>query len=386
MRILACFTVLVLVFGFCSGDTFTSKETGKSFDGYATGVKIGEKTKVVTSEGEKVIDLMEYEVEYNYKGRNPFVPILSIPDGIMIQMEIEAFIEELQKEADKGPYFILIKIDSPGGRVDYCGELCNAILDLKHCKTVAYITGGDVGGAFSAAAIVSIACDEIYMAPATVIGAATMISGTGVDIEKLRGEHIAEKMRSAWRNKTASIAETTGRPSILVKAMENKEIEVVEVRINGERKFIDAVDFRPNYEKVKTWSKKGSILTLTANEASECGISDGTINSVRELMIKLNADEAQIAVNTEPDDAREYFKRVQSKFQKLDVAIENGIESINQTQSYRYALSATRELIRDAKMMLLLKRKFDGDIPYTEEQLERFLEEVNTYYKNLKRR
>ncbi len=385
MRYAVVLTTALLFLNICMGDTFTHQDTKETFDGYATSVKIGNKTKVVTPDGEKAVDMMDYEVEYNYKGRNPVIPVLSIPDAIMIQMEIRAFNEELQKEADKGPYFILIKIDSPGGRVDYCEEICNAILELDYCKTVAYISGGKKGGAYSAAAIISIACDEIYMASGTVIGAATMIAG-GDDIEKILGENTAEKFRSAWRTKTASIAEKTGRPPILVKAMENKEIEVVEVKIDGERKFIDSVNYKPEYEKVKIWSKKGFLLTLTANEAQQCGISDGQAESDRELIALLKADDVKLKPNTEPDDAREYYQRVEAKFKKLDNALENGFSSLGMTQSYRTALSTTRELIRDAKMMLMLKRKFEGDIPYEEDQLEELIEDLNSFYTNLKRR
>lgn len=382
--------VIALISGsYVFGDTFKNTKSGESFVGYPTDTVVGEKTKVMTPDGEKLVNLTEYDVTYDYNGRNAMIPVLSIPDAIMLQMETDAFIEAMKEEANKGPYFVLIEIDSPGGRVDYTKLLCDALINLKHCKTVAYITGGSTGGAYSAAAIVSLACNEICMAKNSVMGAATtvLITEKGLtDAAEVMGEDVSEKIRSANRNYFASIAESNNRSGIMAKAMEDKDIEVVEVIENGKRVFIDGINMRPDHQKVKIWSKKGSLLTLTATEAVECGMANRLVTSRQDVLEQLEASGAQVTVNMEPDEARELYKKVEAKFKKLDAAIAGGINQLGQSQNYRFAVRATRELIVDVKQMIMLKRRFDQDIPYEESDLEGFLEQINSYYESLKSR
>ena len=118
-------------------------------------------------------------------------------------METDAFAEALVEEADKGPLFILIEIDTPGGRVDLTMRMCSNIAQLKTCQTVAFLNGGKYGGAYSAGAAIALSCDKIYMVPNSAIGAATAIAltnGAPTSLTHAFGTDTGEKISSAWRN------------------------------------------------------------------------------------------------------------------------------------------------------------------------------------------
>ena len=154
----------------CLADTFKHKSKDAVYHGYATGqVNDGMNIVVTQEKGQIEINLLEYDIEPNSTGRNSFVSLLFISGEIGSEHKTKAIKEAIVEEAAKGPLLILIEIDTPGGRVDLAEQICAAINETKYCQTVAFIKGGENGGAFSAGAAISLACDKIYMAPATTI-------------------------------------------------------------------------------------------------------------------------------------------------------------------------------------------------------------------------
>jgi ATP-dependent protease ClpP protease subunit len=387
---LTYFLVIICVlwsYGF--GDTF-SKITGTEvYHGYAKSKNVSGKNLVETVEkGPLYLNLAEYDIEYNATGRNEFVSLMRIPDQIHLEMETAAFEKAIKYEADRGPLFILIEIDSPGGRVDLAIRMCNELTSLNYCKTVAYIGGGRYGGAFSAGAALALACDMIYMADNTVIGAATMITvskeGKPEDVKDAIGEDVGEKMGSAWRNYLASLAQRNGRSAMLAKAMEDKEIEVVEVRRDGKSRFIDPINKRAGQKVFKTWSKKGSLLTLTAPDAVKCGMADALAASKAHVLMDLNAADAKLIMNHQMSEARQKYDLIMGRLKTLDARMDLGLRRLNNTTSRRQALKSMRKLIRDTKYMLRMKQEFGEDIPADEANLQMFLNAVKAEYENLK--
>ena len=229
---------IVMSASIAAADTFVGDQNDLLFHGFATGNEVNGLSEVNTIEKGLInLNLNQFKIIRDRIGRNNTVALLSIPGEIILGMETNAFEKAIKTAASKGPLFILIEIDSPGGRVDLAMRICSAITKTSSCDTYAYIKGGSNGGAFSAAAAVAMACDKIYMSGGTVIGAATMIlqdsEGNPVDLQKELGENLSEKFRSGWRNYLASLAERNNRPGMLVKAMESKDIEVVEVNDSG---------------------------------------------------------------------------------------------------------------------------------------------------------
>ena len=387
-------TVLFLIMaGLAVGDTFTHKQKDIVYHGYATSELVSGKNRVITQEkGPIELNLASYKIEYNSQGRNNFVSLLSIDDVIELEHATKAFEEAIVEEADKGPQFILIEIDTPGGRVDLCKRLCAAISGVRHCHTIAYIHGGENGGAYSAGAAVSLACDEIYLVPEVSIGAATMIAassdGRVADMKKAYGEVVGEKYNSAWRTYLSSLAEENNRSGAIAKAMADKDIVVIEVSRDGNSLFIEPQDKKAGDIEIRTVCSKGELLTLSANEAVEYEIAQGIVESRQKLLVQKGIADAQIVENVKIAEAAEEYEKVVRRFNKLNQRLDLKFKEL-MAKAQRNALTRSEamrdfdELIKNGEYLLKLKRSYP-DIPYTEESLVGFVNDVKAEYAAIK--
>ena len=122
------------------------------------------------------------------------VPIHDTVDGGMAAF-VERGIETAETDGYDG---ILFHVNTPGGRIDSAVQIKDAILDAG-VPTVAFVDKN----AISAGALITLACDRIYMAPGGSIGAAT-----AVDLE---GQKASEKIISYFRAQMRATAEANGR-------------------------------------------------------------------------------------------------------------------------------------------------------------------------------
>jgi ClpP class serine protease len=376
---------VVLPAGLARADTFVHIETGKVYHGFAVRNPIDGVADVNTMEkGVITLNLNQFKITRDRTGRNNTVALISVLSAIEYGMETRAFESALVDAAAKGPLFILIEIDSPGGRVDLAMRMSTAIQRISNCDVYAYINDG----AYSAAVAVSLACDKIYMAPVSVIGDATVItmdaSGNPIELRTVVGETIGEKIGSAWRNYLASMAENKNRPAALAKAMENKEIEVVEIIKNGERVFVESENQKPDDTVVKVWSKKGLLLTLTAEEAVNCGMADKIYENRQALLKDLDALSAKLIPDKSMAEARRLCARIERSLDKINASVDLGIKQVQATKSRGQAMRAMKSLINDAQFVLGLKRKFGNDVPVDEKMVQDFLNTVQAEYDALR--
>ncbi|PKL42979.1 MAG: hypothetical protein CVV39_08750 [Planctomycetes bacterium HGW-Planctomycetes-1] len=226
------------------------------------------------------------------------------------------------------------------------------------------------------------------MAPVSVMGAATVIttdeSGKPIEIRELLGEAIGEKIGSAWRNYLASLAENKNRPAALAKAMENKEIEVVEINKNGERVFVESENKKSDDDIVKVWSKKGSLLTLTAEEAVDCRMADKIYENRQALLKDLDALSAKLIPDKSMAEARRLCARIEKSLDKINASVDLGIKQLQATRSRGHAMRAMKSLMNDAQFVLGLKRKFGDDVPVDEKMVQDFLNTVQAEYDALR--
>lgn len=386
---LAASLVLLAFSRTCFADTFTNRQTGEALLGYIAGQSEDGETIVSTKEkGQVRLNLAQWQVVTDRLGRNNKVIILTIDDEIGLEIETQALERELVKLSNEGPLFILFEIDTPGGRGDLAQRICGAITQSKNCPTVAFVKGGKYGGALSAGAAVALACDKIYMADNTVIGAATAITfsetGRPESLKEAFGEEVGEKFASAWRAYFASLAERNQRPGLLARAMVDRNVEVVEVSDANERIFIDPINKKPQQHLVHTWNKKGSLLTLTAAEAVECMIADKVINSRQELLSELDAANAEIVINSEIQKARTELKRARGQLNRIRKSIDFKIE---QTK-YRHPRPKVLEILRSAKSefqtLIKLAKKYP-DLELNIQALEEELNSIEAAYQDAKR-
>lgn len=311
----------------CFADTFTHRRTGEAFHGYATQRKQGDKTivRIGNKTKPRYLNIADYDIEWNYTGRRNRVIVLPVKNEIELECETEAFEKAIETASNQGPLLILIEIDTPGGRGSMMKRICTAITKTNNCRTVAFVCGGKYGGAYSAGAIIALACDYIYMADNTAIGAATGVLRTSSGIKDLKsvlGETVGEKFASAARAYIAAIAEQNNRSGLLAKAMVDKDIEVLEVTEEGKSVFIEPQNKKTDQSVLHVWSKKGSLLTLTAAEAVECGMADKLIGSLKELTSELSLTKARIVKNNSILKARRKFEASEQKLEKIYAKID----------------------------------------------------------------
>lgn len=386
-----CITLMLLATvlqGIIAADTFTHRTKDIVYHGFSKQQLQNGKNVIITPDPSPVeINCAEYDVAYNAIGRKNMVSLLTIGDEIVSDYETQAFEEAIVEEADKGPLFILIEIDTPGGEVDLCKRLCAAITELRFCPTVAYIKGGKNGGAYSAGAAVSLACDKIYMAPATSIGAATSFAvtdeGYAYDLKEIYGETIGEKFNSAWRSYFASLAQQNDRSGAIARAMVDKDINVIEVQRNGQSLYVESKDRRPSDILIRTLCKPGELLTLSAPEAFECDVAAGIVESRQTLLAEENVPDAPVLESKRLLEAKEEFEKVVRKFntlvERLDLKFkELEAKSASRSLTRNQAMRDYEAIIKNAEYLLKLKRSYP-DIPYDEEML---ISALNTFKAN----
>jgi len=153
----------------------------------------------------------------------------------------------VQEAEDMNADYILIHMNTYGGLVDAADSIRTRLLNAKPIVLV-FIDNN----AASAGALISIACDSIYMRKSASIGAATVVNQTG--------EVVPDKYQSYMRATMRATAESTGRDPRIAEAMVDPT-----VYIEG---IIDS----------------GKVLTFTSSEALRYGFSNGTAESIAEAL------------------------------------------------------------------------------------------------------
>ncbi len=381
--------IIILAAPKLQADTFTNKQSGEKLTGYTLHKIEGSQTYLQTKEKGKIkVNLANWKVEKNFEGRNNKIITLRVEDAIMYKFETEALVEEIKKSSDKGPLFILLEIDTPGGRTDLARQIGSAIRDPLNCPIYAYISGKEHGGAISAGAYVALSCDKIFMQKNSVIGAATPWMDSKDGPQSLRdkfGDDVGEKFLSAWKGVFASAAEAHGKSGLLAKAMIDKDIEVLEVKEGSKTDFIEPQNRLSSQQIVKTWTKKDDLLTLTGQQAIGCKMADGLVTSRQEILKKINASDARIEENNEPQDAREEVERAQKRLQRLMERIDYYYEKLKQSRHRAKSLRLLRKLRSGLKRVMITAKKYP-DLQMDEQQIQARINEVEAIYKEHTRR
>ena len=164
-----------------------------------------------------------------------------------------AFIDKNLTQAELGGYdFVIIEINSLGGFVDPALKIRDRILESE-VEVITFVSGR----AWSAAALIALAGEELYISPSASIGAAETRPNEEKYISALRKEFAATAER---RNKNPRIAE----------AMVDSSLEIEGI------------------------IGKDKLLTLTAAEALEYQMADYSAVSLADLASARNINLAEI--------------------------------------------------------------------------------------------
>ena len=169
----------------------------------------------------------------------------------------------LEKAEKASADYVLLDLDTSGGAVDAADSIRSAILGYEK-PVVAFINMQ----AASAGALISIACDSIYMKTGSSIGAATVVDQNG--------KVMPDKYQSFMRGMMRSTAQATGRDPKIAESM----------------------------------TDTAGVLTLTPSEAVEVGFCEGIAESYEEVA-KILASDGDYIVKDLKDDMSWLDKLIQ---------------------------------------------------------------------------
>ncbi len=175
------------------------------------------------------------------------VMVMEIKDEIDPRMlrYVKLAIENAEKtNAD----YVIIDMDTYGGVLTDAKEIVDLLMDFK--KPLWVYVNSD---AASAGALISIACDSIYMSPGATIGAATVVEGTG-------GQAAPDKYQAYMRGIMRATAEKNGRDPRIAEGMVDERI------------VIDSI------------KQEGRVITFTTSEAIKFGYCEAQVESIEEIL------------------------------------------------------------------------------------------------------
>jgi len=156
--------------------------------------------------------------------------------------------EKAVKEAEEGKFdYLFLELNTFGGELEAADKIRTLLLNTK-VPSIVFINNN----AASAGALISIACDSIYMMPGASIGAASVVNQTG--------EIMPDKYQSYMRSLMRTTAEHNGRDPNIAQAMVDPDVKI------------------PNI------SDSGKVLTFTSEEAVKNGFCEGIANSREEVL------------------------------------------------------------------------------------------------------
>lgn len=193
--------------------------------------------------------------------------------AVLVQRGVERAVRE-------GFDYLILDIDTFGGRVDSALEIASALGGAGEVTTVAYVgnTPRGRGVSWSAGALISFACNHIYLAPGTSIGAATPV------IQGPEGQQTAsEKTVSAVRGQMAALAERNGHPAAVARAMVDPSVVLTAAEVDGALRLLTESELQAlegdgtlDVVRRETVSEEGKLLTLTAGQMERYAISRGS--------------------------------------------------------------------------------------------------------------
>jgi hypothetical protein len=209
-------------------------------------------------------------------------------------------------------------------------------------------------------------------------------SGRPEELKKAYGEDVGEKFSSAWRAYLASLAEQNSRSGLLARAMVDKDIEVIEVADSNQIVFLEPINKKLEQNVIYTWSKKGSLLTLTAAEAVKCGIADKIVNSRKELLAEFGAEDARIITDKEIPKVRTEFKRAQGQLARIRKSVDFKVKKAEKPLPVQQILKILRGAENEFKALIRLAKKYP-DLNLNIQGLEDELNSIKAASQRIKR-
>lgn len=159
------------------------------------------------------------------------------------------------KEADtEKADIILLRLNTFGGELEAADQIRTMLMKSK-IPVFVFI---DLNAA-SAGALISIACDSIYMAPGASMGAASVVNETG--------EIMPDKYQSYMRSLMRSTAEKKGRNPDIAQAMVDPDVFIENIVDSGKvLTFTTAEAIENGFCEAQVTSREGALAAAGINE------------------------------------------------------------------------------------------------------------------------
>lgn len=199
------------------------------------------------------------------------IPIKEMIEPALLYVVRRGVDEAVRNEADA----IIFDMDTPGGAVNAAKGIISTITQTD-IPTYTFVEKD----AYSAGAIIALSTPHIYMAPGSVIGAATPMMMSPMGGVQDMPDEVQEKMTSAVAAMVRAAAEQGGYDPLLAEAMVRADMEY---SVNGQ-----------------VISEEGRLLTLTNTEAEQLVgdeqkhlLSQGTVKNIDELLEVIGLSNAE---------------------------------------------------------------------------------------------
>ena len=169
----------------------------------------------------------------------------------------------LEKATKEKADYIILEIDTYGGALNDADDIRTALLNFKK-PIYAYINKD----AASAGALISIACDSIYMSDGASIGAATVVTADG--------SAAPDKYQSYMRSIMRSTAEANGRNPQIAEAMVDQTIVLQDSSIK----------------------KTGKVITFSTSEAIKYEFCEAKVNNIEDILKRIEIQPKQYILKT----------------------------------------------------------------------------------------
>lgn len=153
--------------------------------------------------------------------------------------------------------YVILELDTYGGALNDADEIRTRILNFDR-PIYAYINKD----AASAGALISIACDSIYMARGSSIGAATVVTQDG--------EAAPDKYQSYMRSIMRSTAEAKGRNPHIAEGMVDEDID------------LDSI------------ATEGKVVTFSVSEAITYGFCEAEVTGIEDIMTRSGIENYEV--------------------------------------------------------------------------------------------
>jgi len=216
---------------------------------------------------------------------------------IPIQGEINDFTavqfkKRLEAAKRDGADTIILRMDTPGGLVSAAMDIVEALEKAgETLHTISYVQRH----AYSAGTLISVACQEIVMAPSAMIGDCAPIIFGQSGLQDVTGANRA-KMESPLVATFEHLADKHGYDPLLLRSFVQYQLVVYVVEKDGQRRFVSDEVWKQLKEegwKLATDIKNPiddelTLLTLNDKTAAKLGFSSGTYASVEAFTTSRN--------------------------------------------------------------------------------------------------